>query len=248
MVLDVHDIGTAMTPSSSLTKAMNEANYNDQPMTKSRGLGFPLQLHVVLDSVETEGLDSIVSWLPDNSGFKVHCPDAFVAQVMPRFFNQSKYKSFQRQLNIWGFQRVQGGPGAGSYRHHSFVRGKPSRCCEMKRIKIKGIYKRRKTEVSMLHSKIFPTTRDDDTIMTPSGVLAEDITIRVSLGSTPQAPDLKNWEMLERRSSNDSPDTCSFLPSSLLHELPKEDLKYVIIGFRLGTDKWNHSFSPVTGS
>jgi hypothetical protein len=248
MVLDVHDIGTAMTPSSSLTKAMNEANYNDQPMTKSRGLGFPLQLHVVLDSVETEGLDSIVSWLPDNSGFKVHCPDAFVAQVMPRFFNQSKYKSFQRQLNIWGFQRVQGGPGAGSYQHHSFVRGEPSRCCEMKRIKIKGIYKRRKTQVSILHSTIFPITRDENT-MTSSRVLAEDIIIRVSHGSTPRAPAFKRCEMLEHRSSNDSPDTCSFLPSSLLREFPKEDLKYVMIGFRLGTDKcWNDSFSPVTGS
>jgi hypothetical protein len=246
MVIPFYDISTAMTPSSS-TKAMNEeADYNDQFVTKSQGLGFPLKLHAMLDSVETEGLDSIVSWLPDNSGFKVHCPDAFVAQVMPHFFNQSKYKSFQRQLNIWGFQRVQGGPGAGSYRHHSFVRGIPSRCCEMKRIKIKGIYKRRKTQVSILHSKIFPTTRDD--AMSPSRVLAENITIRVSHGSTPQAPAFKKCKMLKRHSSNDLSDTCSFLPSSLLHELPKEDLKYVMIGFRLGTDRWNHSFSPVTGS
>jgi hypothetical protein len=245
MVIPFYDISTAMTPSSS-TKAMNEeADYNDQFVTKSQGLGFPLKLHAMLDSVETEGLDSIVSWLPDNSGFKVHCPDAFVAQVMPHFFNQSKYKSFQRQLNIWGFQRVQGGPGAGSYRHHSFVRGIPSRCCEMKRIKIKGIYKRRKTQVSILHSTIFPK----DT-MTPSRVLAEDMAIRVSHGSTPQAaPAFRKCEMLERRSSNDSPDACSFLPFSLLREFPEEHLKYVMIGFRLGTDKsWNASFSPVTGS
>ena len=39
-----------------------------------------------------------VSWQPGNKCFRVHDPNQFVSTVMPRFFKQTKYKSFQRQL------------------------------------------------------------------------------------------------------------------------------------------------------
>jgi hypothetical protein len=64
---------------------------------------FPWKLHDMLDHVNKEGQDSIVSWLPGGRAFKVHMPDLFVERIMKRFFNQTKYKSFQRQVNLWGF-------------------------------------------------------------------------------------------------------------------------------------------------
>jgi len=63
----------------------------------NKSLRFPWKLHEMLDESEKMGLDSIVSWLPDERSFKVHDPDTFVQDIMPKWFRQSKYKSFQRQ-------------------------------------------------------------------------------------------------------------------------------------------------------
>eukprot|EP00804_Cyclotella_cryptica_P004562 CCRYP_006901-RB/>CCRYP_006901-RB protein AED:0.43 eAED:0.43 QI:0/-1/0/1/-1/0/1/0/74 len=56
----------------------------------------------MLDQTKTEGLEAIVSWLKHGRAFKIHDPKAFAEVIMPRFFNQSKYTSFQRQLNLYG--------------------------------------------------------------------------------------------------------------------------------------------------
>jgi hypothetical protein len=94
---------------------------------------FPWKLHEMLDSVE---YDRIVSWLPDGVSFKVHNPATFVREVLPKFFLQTKYKSFQRQLNIWGFERISIGPNKGGYmRTELFIRGKAPLVNAMKRRK-----------------------------------------------------------------------------------------------------------------
>ena len=92
----------------------------------------------MLDLAESEGYASVVSWLPDGQSFIVHNVYAFVAVILPRYFKQSKYKSFQRQLNVWCFERVNKGPEKGAYRHPSFVRGQYGLCREMQRKKVKG--------------------------------------------------------------------------------------------------------------
>jgi hypothetical protein len=93
---------------------------------------FPWKLHEMLDHVDEEGLDSIVSWLPGGRAFKVHMPDLFVARIMKRFFNQTKYKSFQRQVNLWGFKIRKKETGEkGAYHHPLFLRGRKELCQEM---------------------------------------------------------------------------------------------------------------------
>ncbi|KAL3910718.1 MAG: hypothetical protein SGILL_007582 [Bacillariaceae sp.] len=52
---------------------------------------------------------------------------------MPRYFNQTKYKSFQRQCNIYGFQRIHHGPHKGGYAHKYFLQDMPDLCSEIKR-------------------------------------------------------------------------------------------------------------------
>ncbi|OEU12177.1 hypothetical protein FRACYDRAFT_155271, partial [Fragilariopsis cylindrus CCMP1102] len=49
---------------------------------------------------------SIVSWVDNGTAFKVHDLDRFVNDIVPTYFKQTKYKSFQRQLYFYGFQRV----------------------------------------------------------------------------------------------------------------------------------------------
>ena len=58
---------------------------------------FPWKLHEMLAQVEGDGNEGIVSWLPSGRAFKVHRPDIFVDEIMTNHFQQTKYKSFQRQ-------------------------------------------------------------------------------------------------------------------------------------------------------
>jgi hypothetical protein len=69
----------------------------------------------------------------------VHNPKLFVDHVMPHYFSQSKLTSFQRQLNLYGFQRLtKEGRDSGGYYHELFLRGKPFLCKQMTRTKVKG--------------------------------------------------------------------------------------------------------------
>ena len=96
---------------------------------------FPFKLHDMLLAAEQEGFTSVVSWLPMQDAFRVHITDEFAEKILPRFFNQSKYKSFQKQLNVWGFVRITKGPDRGGYKHTLFVRGKKALCTQMSRRK-----------------------------------------------------------------------------------------------------------------
>eukprot|EP00980_Cylindrotheca_fusiformis_P029108 scaffold22721_cov137-Cylindrotheca_fusiformis.AAC.3 len=100
---------------------------------------FPWKLHEMLDQVEERGDDDIVSWLPDGRSFRVHLVDSFVTDIMKECFNQTKYKSFQRQLNLWGFERnTKECPEKGAYYHPLFIRGRRDLCKEMCRKRGKG--------------------------------------------------------------------------------------------------------------
>lgn len=55
-----------------------------------------------------------------------------------RFFSQTKYTSFQRQLNMYGFTRLVHAPDKGAYYSLCFLRGHPALVRHMVRHKIKG--------------------------------------------------------------------------------------------------------------
>ena len=94
---------------------------------------FPWKLHQMLEEVETRNLQGIVSWVRDGTAFKVHDSAAFLKQVMPHYFDQSKFESFRRQLNLYGFSRVTRGENRGIYYHKHFVKNDRSLCKEITR-------------------------------------------------------------------------------------------------------------------
>jgi HSF-type DNA-binding len=57
---------------------------------------FPIKLHSMLTDSERLGFDDVVCWL-DNQAFRVIDPHRFSIEILPVYFNQTKYKSFQRQ-------------------------------------------------------------------------------------------------------------------------------------------------------
>jgi hypothetical protein len=110
------------------TKTKGKTNQKQQQATS-----FPVKLHRMLVDVEREGKQSIISWNPDGTTFQVHKNDKFVSEVLPHYFRQSKYKSFQRQLNFYNFQRITSGSFEGSYGHPCFLRGNEELCRSIKR-------------------------------------------------------------------------------------------------------------------
>ena len=95
---------------------------------------FPGKLHDMMAYVEREGLERIVSWIRNGTALKVHDPEKLVEKVLPIFFGHTKYRSFQRQLYMWRFEKIwEGGPDRGGFAHPFFVKGKKSLCSKMSR-------------------------------------------------------------------------------------------------------------------
>jgi hypothetical protein len=118
------------------------AIYLNTPVISKGGVTvpFPEKLHNMLEHIahyEPE-LSSIISWQPHGRCFLVKDAKAFGANVLPRFFEQKKYASFQRQLNLYGFSRLTKGADRGSYYHELFLRSKKILCRGIQRMKVKG--------------------------------------------------------------------------------------------------------------
>jgi hypothetical protein len=53
--------------------------------------------------------ESVVArFRPHGRAFVIHDPTAFVQDVMPRWFRQSKFVSFRRQLHLYNFRLIKG--------------------------------------------------------------------------------------------------------------------------------------------
>lgn len=97
---------------------------------------FPRKLHNLL---EEHLHNEIISWAPHGRCFTVHRPTEFVKSIAPKYFQQSKLNSFQRQLNLYGFTRIlSSGPDKGGWYHECFLRGKPELCVRIVRKRVKG--------------------------------------------------------------------------------------------------------------
>ncbi len=116
---------------------------SDHPLLqpKSRGgvsIPFPLKLHDMLDSAMAEGYGDIVSWQPHGRCFVVYKAKEFQDIVLPKYFKLNKISSFQRQLNLYGFQRLTFGRDRGGYYHERFLRHKKFLAHGIKRVQVKG--------------------------------------------------------------------------------------------------------------
>jgi len=99
---------------------------------------FPRMLYEMLKVVEKNEQTDIVSWQPHGRCFLVHKHKKFIKDIMPKLFRQTKYSSFQRQLNLYGFQRLSTGPDKGGYYHECFLRGSPLLLDSITRTRVKG--------------------------------------------------------------------------------------------------------------
>ena len=53
---------------------------------------------------------AICDWTPDGDMFVVKDPDVFASEIIPQYFDHNKFSSFARQLNFYGFRKIQTKP------------------------------------------------------------------------------------------------------------------------------------------
>lgn len=75
---------------------------------------FPWILHRLMEEAERENRQDVIAWMPSGNAFIVRKRDVFMKEILPRYFRQTKFKSFVRQLNLWGFLFIDHGPDKGS--------------------------------------------------------------------------------------------------------------------------------------
>lgn len=85
-------------PSTASTVGVLDHNRRSPETSNKHAILFPTKLRCILDDAVTEGNEHIVSWLPDGKAFKIHNPEAFTKVILRRYFRQTMFKSFTRQL------------------------------------------------------------------------------------------------------------------------------------------------------
>ena len=91
-----------------------------------------------MEVLDRPDMETIITWMPHGRAFAVLQPQQLRDNVLPRFFKQTKFMSFTRQLNLWGFKRITKGDDSGAYYHELFLRGRSRLAMLMRRQKIKG--------------------------------------------------------------------------------------------------------------
>lgn len=114
---------------------------------------FPQLLYTMLERAEVCDYAHIISWMPDGRSFKIHVDPScsrqndeelsdsnnsneqenksnskttVVLEILARNgFKQKRYKSFLRQLQLYGFSRTFLGPRRGECAHPFLLRGRP---------------------------------------------------------------------------------------------------------------------------
>ena len=76
------------------------------PRTRRTKSEFPIKVYAMLELADRiPEFGQAVTWLPHGRAFKIHDQNKFMNDVVPVFFNQTKIRSFNRQLHLWGFCR-----------------------------------------------------------------------------------------------------------------------------------------------
>lgn len=110
----------------------NISNMSSKTSTnKKRPPVFPTRLYEMLENAERDGYDHLISWISDGKAFKIHIDgrleeedEKAIVDVLKKTFNQTRFKSFLRQLQLYGFERIYKGPRRGECRHELFARGR----------------------------------------------------------------------------------------------------------------------------
>mmetsp|Transcript_7588 Transcript_7588/g.9733 ORF Transcript_7588/g.9733 Transcript_7588/m.9733 type:complete len:326 (-) Transcript_7588:272-1249(-) len=110
---------------------------------------FPQILYHMLTKAECMNFSDIISFLPHGRAFIVRDKSRFERMVMPKFFAHKSFKSFRRQVNLYGFKRLRNEECSTAYYHEAFLRGRPDLLDSIKLKKSKGVERKDSNEMGL---------------------------------------------------------------------------------------------------
>lgn len=115
------------------------------PRTGKRGVPqqFPRRLYDMLNSEAKAAQEDnhhakqhvvVISWSPSGKAFRIYNVKEFASTILPKYFRTTKFSSFQRNLNLYGFEKARRGADSDMYSHPSFQRDHPEELIELRKV------------------------------------------------------------------------------------------------------------------
>ena len=95
---------------------------------------------------------SCCSWSDSGKAFRISDINQFSAIILPKYFRTSKFSSFQRNLNLYGFAKTRRGADANMYAHPAFLRDQPDMLSQLTKCKGSSI-KNKKNDHKKLRNR-----------------------------------------------------------------------------------------------
>mmetsp|Transcript_32573 Transcript_32573/g.60038 ORF Transcript_32573/g.60038 Transcript_32573/m.60038 type:complete len:209 (-) Transcript_32573:120-746(-) len=155
---------------------------------KNMQLRFPFKLYAMIVSESNSSYSPAVYWTPDGRSFVIRNKHAFMTNLVPQHFKLEKFRSFTRQLNLWGFRSL----SENRWYHRHFARGNIGGLHYIQRIKIKGLSRYKileATRKSLGMPTLSSTSKTSEKDVTSSSIVDGGVLSLESLVCCPQTGD-----------------------------------------------------------
>ncbi|KAJ2798505.1 Flocculation suppression protein, partial [Coemansia furcata] len=167
------------TPDSPLSSPVEEPPGGSKPrlLIQRTHAAFVSKLYAMVADGST---DKLISWTADGDCFKVTDPSEFARIVLPAYFKHGNWPSFVRQLNMYGFHKINdlayggifGDTQLWMFKHPHFQRGELG---QLQRIKRRGPKPTSTDTAAIVSSTVEPSGSRSTTPSSPAVSVASHL-------------------------------------------------------------------------
>jgi hypothetical protein len=214
----------------------NQDDTDQQPVRRRHGgitRVFPMKLHSMLqDLVKNIMYAEIIRWNAKGTAFVILDPIKFTETLLPIYFRTNRWSSFQRQLNAYGFRRMDllaiHDKEFHTYYHEKFHRDHPDRLELIRRknlLRIKGKSLNEKMIISPVSKQCCLKERSSSTVYQNIGIQSFVISsVNLHHDRNDLSSDLILDEAAEKVLSNSDSNSVPILDDSLAFWDPESEV------------------------